>query len=262
MKRGLLCIFVLFSILLMVSVSAIDTEIKIKTKPFHEVQVAVAKPVSASFESWANFRNYSDQYGDVNFTFSSDKEVFDLIVYIKKDNEKIMPRQTFYENFPAGDPIYLKIAPEGFEFIETPEEEIEELNETVELNETESQMNETESQITGAVIFGEGGIFSKRVTYYIMGGVLLLGVAAFIFLKFKKRSKKPKDIKVTKLSELQAEKKEKIGNQQSVIEDAEKKIKEAQEDIRKIKNEDKIKEAKQKLMEDEKELMRLREGKE
>lgn len=262
MKRGLLYIFILFSILLMVSVSAIDTEIKIKTKPFHEVQVAVAKPSSTSFESWGNFKNYSDQYGDVLFVFSSNKEVFDLIVYIKKDNEKIMPRQTFYDNFPAGEPIYLEIAPSGFEFIETPGEIIEELNETIELNETESQMNETESQITGSVIFGEEGIFSKRITYYIIGGVLLLGAAVFVFFKFKKRSKKPKEIKVTKLSELQAEKKEKIDDKQSIIEDAEKKIKEAQEDIRKIKNEDKIKEAKQKLEDDEKELMRLREGKE
>ena len=184
MKRGLLFIFVLFTVVFMFSVSAIDTEIKIKTKPFHEVQVAVAKPSSSTFESWGNFRNYSDQYGDVLFVFSSNKEVFDLIVYIKKDNEKIMPRQTFFDNFPAGDPIYLEIAPSGFEFIETPEEIVEELNETIETNETTEISDETESQMTGSVIFGGEGIFSKRITYYIIGGVLLLGAAVFIFLKF------------------------------------------------------------------------------
>jgi len=257
MKRGLFCIFVLFTVLFTISVSAIDTEIKIKTLPFHEVQVAVAKPLSSAFESWGNFKNYSDQYGDVSFIFSSEKVSFDLIIYIKKDNEKIMPRQAFLENFPAGDPIYLEIAPYGFEFIETPGEIIEETNETIEINETESEM-------TGSAILGEDGLLSGGKIYYIIGGLLFLVIAFFAFKIIRKKlgaSKQPKEVKIKKLSELQAEKKEKLNDKQSIIEDAESKIKEAQEDIRKIINEDKIKDAKKKLIDDEKELMRLRGGK-
>jgi len=258
-KVKLFYIFILLVLLSVVQVSAIDTEIKIKTLPFHEVQVAVAKPMSSTFESWGNFKNYSDQYGDVSFVFSSDKYTFDLIVYIKKDNEKIMPAQRFLENFPVGDPIYLEIAPAGFEFIETPGEVIEEVE-----NETIIEENEIEPEVTGSAIriFGEEGIFSKKITYYIIGIIILLGVGAFVIIKIiKKRPKTSKDIKIKKLSELQDEKKEKLQDKEGIIEDAEKKIKEAQEDIRKIRNEGKIKEARQKLIDDEKELVKLREGK-
>lgn len=258
MKRmKLVCFSVLFMFLfVMPMMSAIDTEIKIKTLPFHEVQVAVAKPNSVSFESWGNFKNYSDQYGDVSFVFSSDKDSFDLIIYIKKDNEKIMPRK-FLEGFIAGDSIYLEIAPSRFTFIETPSDEIVE-----EVNVSENMTQEGEdSQLTGSAIFGEDGLLSGGKIYWIIGGLLLLVAAFFIFKIIRKKIKFPKvskEIKIKKLSELEAEKKEKVSDDRSIIEDAEKKIKEAQEDIRKLRSDDKIKEAKKKIIEDEKELMRLR----
>jgi len=256
-KVRLFYIFILLLFLFIVQVSAINTEIKIKTLPYHEVQVAVAKPMSSTFESWGNFKNYSDQYGDASFIFSSDKYAFDLIVFIKKDNEKIMTPQKFLESFPAGEPIYLEIAPAGFEFIETPGEVIEEVE-----NETIIEENVVEPEVTGSAVFGEGGILSKKVIIYVIGTIILLGIGAFVIIKIiKKKPKTSKDIKIKKLSELQDEKKEKVQDKEGIIEDAEKKIKEAQEDIRKIRSEDKIKEARQKIIEDEKELMRLRQGK-
>ncbi|MCK5043510.1 hypothetical protein KAR52_00730 [Candidatus Pacearchaeota archaeon] len=263
----LLCFSVLFMFLFAIPMmSAIDTEIKIKTMPFHEVQVSVSKPMSQVFESWGNLKNHSDRYGDVSFVFSSDKYSFDLIVFIKKDNEKVMPPQKFLENFPAGEPIYFEIAPSGFTLIETPSTEIiEEVNVTE--NVTIGGEGE-DSQLTGSAIFGEDGLLSGGKIYYITGGLLLLIAAFFIFkiirkkIKFPKSPKQPKEIKIKKLSELEAEKKEDVRDDRKIIEDAEKKIKEAQEDIRKLRSEDKIKEAKKKIIEDEKELMRLRSGKE
>jgi hypothetical protein len=243
-------------------ISAIDTEIKIKTLPFHEVQVTIMKPMSPSFESWGNFQNYSDQYGDVSFIFSSNKYNFDLKVFIKKDNEKIMPPQKFLENFPAGEPIYLEIAPGGFQLLKNPANEIN-LSENITIEDEDRETEE--SQLTGAAVFGEDGLLSGGRLYYIIGGLLLLVVAFFIFRIMRKKiklSKNPKEIKIKKLSELQAEQKEGVHSNQQIIEDAEKKIKEAQEDIRQIKSDDKIKEAKKKIIEDEKELMRLRSGKE
>ena len=62
-KVKLFYIFVLLVLVSVIQVSAIDTEIKIKTVPFHEVQVAVAKPMSATFENWGNFKNYSRHPG-------------------------------------------------------------------------------------------------------------------------------------------------------------------------------------------------------
>lgn len=246
-------------------ISAIDTNIKIKTMPYHEVQITAFNPSSSSFESWGSLKNYSDQYGDATFTFSSDKYNFNLIVFIKKDNEKVMAPKKFLENFEAGEPIYLEVATSGFEFIETPTEI--EINET-ELDENETIQNETivgegSEPVTGFAIFGEGSIFSNKMFYIITGIILLIAIGGFfIFKNMKKTKKTPKEIKIKKLSELKEEKKESIKDNKSIIEDAERKIREAQEDIRKIKNEDKIKDAKKKLIEDQKELMRLREGKE
>ena len=263
MKRmRLLCFSVLFMFLfVMPMISAIDTEIKIKTLPFHEVQVAVAKPMSIAFESWGNFKDYSNQYGDVSFVFSSDKYNFDLLVFIKKDNEKIMPPQKFLENFPAGEPIYLEIAPGGFTFIETPSDEIPDEVNVSENMTAEGEDGEEDSQLTGSAIFGEDGFLSGGKIYYIIGGLLFLVAAFFIFKIIRKKikfPKNPKEIKIKKLSDLENEKKEKVSGDRTIIEDAEKKIREAQEDIKKLRGEDKIKEAKKKIIEDERELMRLR----
>ena len=180
-----------------------------------------------------------------------------------KSTEKIV-----YERFDdntAGEPLYLTLFPQGSEIIRNFEvvanqtlEENSTINETI--NET-LEGDEEETKITGSAFFGEEGFFSTNTTYYVSGVIILFGVGAFVFFKLKKKSKTSKEIKLKKLNELQTEKKEELHDNKEIIEDAEKKIKEAQEDIRKIRNEDKIKEAKKKLIEDEKELMRLREGK-
>lgn len=261
MKKSLWYVIVL-ACLFIPMISAIDTAITIKTIPYHEVQITAFNPSTSSFESWGSLKNYSDQYGDASFTFSSDKYNFNLIVFIKKDNEKVMAPKKFLDNFEAGEPIYLEVAPSGFEFIETPNQ----VEEEIELIENETIQNETiedSEPVTSFAIFGEGGLFSINTFYVVTGIILILGIAGFfLFKKMKKGIKTPKEIKIKKLSELNQEKKEDIRDNRAIIEDAERKIREAQEEIRKIKNEDKIKEAKKKLIEDQKELMRLREGKE
>ncbi len=256
----------IFSLLVLVFlvqvISAIDTEITVKTLPDHEVQVAVSNPDSSAFELFERFIGTSDEYGDVSFIFSSEEPNFNLILFIKKNNRTVISKK-YSDNFIAGELIYIELAPSNFEFIKAPGNESSEnlenqtTNETLEENETE-----TRAKITGSAIFGEEGVFSNKTTYYISGAIILFVVGAFVFFKSKKKLKIPNEIKVKKLSELQDEKKEKFQDKEQIIEDAERKIKEAQEDIRKIRNEDKIKEARNKLAEDERELTRLREGRE
>jgi len=189
-----------------------------------------------------------------------------LILFVKKNNEKVISKK-FEEDYVSGEPIYIELAPEWFEFIETPvnETSLEEnstiINETLEENLTVSEVEENEqeedSKLTGSVIFWEGESLPKRVAYYGIG-ILVLSLVGFMCIKILKKKKKEPELQ--KPEKKQDEKKE-VKNDKELIEDAERKIKEAQEEIKKIKNEDKIKEAKRKIIEDEKELMRLREGK-
>lgn len=278
-KKLIFCLVTFF--LLMQITSAVDTEIKVKTLPNHEVQLTTSKANIVSFSVIENFKKNSDEYGDVMFMSSSDEQTFNIIIYLKKNNEKITVNNftnpyILLDNV-AGTPVYLELAPAWFVFIKTPvnktnvsEESENATIENITSDENESEVfieteeeieQETEVQLAGSVIFGDKGFFSKKTIYYVIGIIVLL--IGFMAVKtMRKKLTGPKEIKIKKLSEVMEEKKKKFNTDKEIIENAEKKIKDAQEDIRKIKNQDKIEQAKKKIIEDEKELMKLRQGKE
>ena len=276
-------IFVLVTFLfLMQIISAVDTEIKVKTLPNHEVQIVVLESESITSPVLGRFKNNSDEYGDVSFTYFSSTNFNSIMIFIKKDNEKIISKK-FTENYVLGTPVYFELAPAWFEFIETPTANVSEFdnqtieNSTVEGNESEVLIEsesqevseEAGSQITGAPIFGDNGFLTKKTISYTVGIIALL-IGFFVIKTMRKKLKVPKEVKVKKLNKAINQKKEKpktneekrFNTNEEIIIDAEEKIKEAQEDIRKIKNEDKIKEAKKKIIEDQERLIRLRQGKE
>lgn len=277
-RRSLYVLFFYLVVVLLVSptVLAIDTPIKIKTLVKHEVQATVYDVDSSSFKALKFFKAESDQYGDVEFVFSSNVKSFNLVIYVKKNGEKIMPPERFLD-LSAGEPLDIRIAPAYFNFIETPLNESEltnSSNETSSSNESsfgsedpseasgEKLIDDSSDKgITGAAIVGEGGIMSKTLLYSVIIIVVLVVLSVIIYL-FANRRKNPVEPKVRKLSELKDERKEQIEDYREVIEDAERKIREAQEEIRKMKNQSKIKEMEKKLREDQAHLERLREGKE
>ena len=263
---GVIAIFLLIQV-----VSAYQTQIQIKTIPDREVQVIASKPSSSSFEAIGNpMKGISDQYGDVTIIFDSDAAVFNLIVNVKKNGEKVMPPRKFEDGFSAGDKIYLEVVPEGFEIIETPVNETIEENQTVVENVTgnlaieETDSNNTSKGVTGSVIFTADGSLSPwlKYTLYILGILIILLTIAFVVLRILKNRREPKEIRVRKLSEINNERQERIDDNKAVIEDAERKIREAQEELRALKNQDRIKDVKRKIEEDERELLRLRRGEE
>ncbi len=274
-KKLFFCLVIFF--LLVHVTSATDTDIKIKTIPGDEVQATMYDSKSASFSVLPGgaFKGITDEYGDFSFVFATEKEEFNIIIYIKKDGEKRMESEKIL-NHPAGENLELRLAPDWFEFIETPINGTLEKNETIkDITTNESELENqtigeitpeeikegTQPQMAGSAIFGDKGFLSKKAIYYIIGiVVLLIGFILAGTLRTKLRGSK--EIKIKKLSEMQGEKKEKIKDKKEIIEDAERKIKEAQEDIRKIKSNDGIEKAKKKIIEDEKELIRLRKERE
>ena len=87
MKKFLVIVFLCIFVLQVVS--AIDTEIKIKTLPYHEVQVVAIDPSSSSFLIYERYIGYSDRYGDLLFNFSFTQPKFNLRIFLKKDNENV-----------------------------------------------------------------------------------------------------------------------------------------------------------------------------
>ena len=261
-------IFGLVVLILLVQItSALDTEIKIKTLPDHKVMISTLKPGEV-YSLIKSFHENSGASGEVSVVLSSAVDNFDISVWVKQDNQVIISEK-FENQYPSGTPVVLELYPEWYtkpggetENVSLEENTTTSSENTAIINETETNIKEESenSEIVGFVIFGEQGFLSNKTIYYIIGIIALL-IGFLLIRKIKKKSKFPKEIKIRKLSEVFSEKNNN-NNDNKTIEDAERKIKEAQEEIRRIKNDDKIKEAEKKLLEDQKELKRLREGKE
>ena len=206
--------------LLVPVVVATDLEIKIKTMPDHEVQAVLLKTESITSEVLARFKNTSDKYGDVSFTYTGNSNFGAIKIFIKKDNQKVIDKKFTGEEVEA-NPVSLELAPSWFVFLETPVNET--LNETLDDNSTiidnetndevlpaliENQGTETGSSLTGSTFFGEGGFLSKKTLYFTLGVVVLLIGFLSVGL-IRKKMGAPREIKIKKLSEFEAERKDK-----------------------------------------------------
>jgi hypothetical protein len=270
MKRGNILIFLVLGLFLFSSVSAATSQIKVKTLPFHDVVLSIMSPDEISSTKYETFKGITDYYGDISFDYSSNEhKKFRIYLFVKMDGKNVIMK-TDSEIYNIGESIEIRETANGFELRETPSKEIEQnlteisetqnnteiLNQTAQNSELDSE-NKT-SKITGFVSKSLE-IAKNKFVYYSVLGVLILGIFVFFIMK---KAGKPKE----KYFDEDYKKKS--------LADAERKIKEAQEEIRKLKgdtgeDEDaeeaerkrKIAEIKKKLIEDEKALMDLRKGK-
>jgi len=176
MKKGALSIVILIALLIPL-VSAEDTEIKVKTLPYHEVQLTTYD--SGKLES---FKGESDRFGDVIFT-STASRAFNIIVFIKWDGETITTK-TLNDEFPPGETVEITAAPPGAKLLDTPTPEPEEVEEVVEEvpeiteeiveevpEETQEEITEeTDASITGfSVLTDSIGKYGKNAVFYVIG---------------------------------------------------------------------------------------------
>jgi FtsZ-interacting cell division protein ZipA len=107
--------------------------------------------------------------------------------------------------------------------------------------------------LTNFVIFGEEGFISQTTIYIIIGIIILIALILIAFKFGKRKSQdgyynhKEKDIRITKLSELNSRKKDDSEKTNKEIFEAEKKLHEAEKEINKIRNRDKIDSLKQEI---------------
>lgn len=284
-----LCALILMTIPI---ISAAETEITIYTLPNHEALVRILNPEYDSLYVLDNFRYNTNSNGKIFFTFEASRQTFDISILLVKNGEKVAEKR-FEGTFTSGYPVELEYYPGEEEEPETTNETLQEQANQTQTNETETTINEnpsnenetlnetfeipeistenfkSEKEKVTAFSIQDGRLSIAPKGFLYILGLVVLAVLIFIGIKhshhIEKRLKegkesKKKEIKIKKMSDLNKKKSERLKDQEEKIERAKKMIEDAQAEINKMKNPNqaKIDEIKRRLIEDEKELLRLR----
>ena len=136
----MIAVFALMLVLPMVL--AFPTTIDIKTLPNHDVDITFLAPGEGGYTVYNKTKGFSNLYGDLTVEFEVNKNTFDVGVFVKDNNGKKVIYKRFSEGYGSGDKIYLEVAPEGYEFEENPFGDLEAPEESEEV--VEEVGNETE----------------------------------------------------------------------------------------------------------------------
>ncbi len=257
MKKVIVALFILLVALSFIS--ATESKITIKTYPRHYVRLTLYTSSGGGTEYGEQVAGLSNRYGDLVLNLSTTASRFGIIAFVGLDENSYIYTDKFSQDYSPGEDISLRIAPESMDLPETPEEGAVVVTQPVlpsEVNETNLTENESvvsdegkslTSKISGYAIDGRNIIVKQK--YYFIGGVFLVGI--ILFFTFG-RKKKAFNVEPNNHSDAK------------FLAEAERKLKEAQEEVQKLRGgkEEKIAEAKKKLIADEQELMRLRRGEE
>lgn len=252
-------------------VSAIDTQINVKTLANHKVSIFVIAP-EETYRLLESFHILANGTDIVSAIYKGEEDTIKVNVKITKDGKTVI-FEKFDDEFRAGENLYLKVIPGD---ISTNYLEDEKANETKEagnnetLNTTEQNISTTLATeektinsssskkfgISGSAILGEIKKYTK--VYYIIGIILIVTVIVFFIWRSgvigKVGDKFSSDSSSYDYEPIKYNFKDKE------IDTLEKKMKSIQSEINVIKNQKKISEAEKKLEEDRRSLDRLKKG--
>ncbi|MCW8966658.1 MAG: hypothetical protein OQK82_08250 [Candidatus Pacearchaeota archaeon] len=243
------------------------TVLEIQTFPGYEIYISAINPVVTASNDFIKepIKTFTGEYGQIKIEYDIDDSTFDLGLLLKDGAKTVIPF-TRFGKYVKDTTINITFLPEGttIENLNLPAKEIpveteivenisNEINQTEMANESlrqEPQINITEDTnqtgiikgvlLNGYAIYENNHMIFDIMTYLI--GASVLGVP--IYMLAKKRKKKKGE-------------KEGIIEGEDELSKAEAKLKEAKEKVESLKG-NKIDEVKKRLIEDEKELMRLR----
>ena len=251
-------VVVLFSL-----VSALPTDINIKTLPYHNVLVTVSQD-SAVLE---RFKGSSDYFGDISFTYSSTLRTFDVFVQVDTLGGERVYGPEYYPAQKSGEKLQVDLYPSDYVFPALPNktEKAPVENVSVDSNATSSDNStdvaaititgeaskDSESKtnfFTNFAIVDENGKMNSsfKIILYIIGAVIILSIIFFLIKRFGKKDNYGKishtdNVQVKKLSEVVSERKDREKNpNKEEISVAERKLREAQIELNRAKNKDKI----------------------
>jgi len=253
MVRKLAC----FLALILISMAAVSaaTDIKIKSLPLRNISVLIfdANQVYSLDTSYHTSTNIN---GNANVTYTGSISKINIGVKINQDNIYHL----FDDKFDAGQQINLNVIP-GEMSSSTGKTEEENVTENITENATESNLtedvvsnttgNESKKGFLSGLSISE---FTKKfkIVYYIIGIIVVAGIV-FLFIKFKGQIFK-RDIAYNYKSLSNKDLSKELVN-------AENKLKEAQNEINKLKNKDRIDTMERKIEQDKLELEKLKDGK-
>lgn len=287
MRGKIILIFISF--LLLASLVSASTTLEIKTLPDHEIfiteidafqseNVAVSSPI----------HTFTGKKGIIEIEYTPEKQTYKLGLILKKDNKRVISYQVLEEIFHDNEMASIEFLPSGMTWEEVSgsiEEEQEEVQETIsnkteetetnttnetstETTELETETNESQEDVennetnktgvfTGILINGYTTIQENKslisVASYFIGAVILI---VPIYLIFKRRKNKKGLINIVS-DKIKKSDDEDDDKDEDVIKKAEEDLKKAKERMKELKGK-KIEAAKRKIIEDEKELLRLK----
>ena len=280
MKKFIFVVLVLALVLFLPLVAAVKTDITVKTDPKYYVNIKVDNPSTG--EKVDHYFTKPDATGVVFFSVSTVIETIDVEIIVS-DVSNVIVKQFQEGNHPAGEAINLDFTEEGASenLTDTAAEE----NSTSESGNVSEAASEAVAEeavadekvsdenvssetsggtTTGSIVSGGVDVLKKvpKWGYYVVGGVLVAFLVVFFVMKSGFSFKSHHEPKGGEEFRIVGRNNPNLAEE---IERAEKKIKEAQEEIEKFKRkeemEDRIKSAEKRLEEDKKELEKLREQK-
>ena len=260
MLKRVLCALILSLVLVLPLVSA-SVQINVKTYPNHKVFVSVLDSEQL-FSLLESYQAMSDSEGKVSVTFAGAQKEIKLIIKVTENGEKIALENFGNDQFSTSSPIYVLVTPEessaDYEDEWSPVTEV--ANETAEnatgasgeASSIEESNSSSGGMITGLVSSAKEIVTSKK-TYYILGSAIAAVLLLFLFFRVGMPA-----IKGWKASSSFSSPKPSYAFSNQMIENAERKIREAQAEINRFKNQNRITLAEKKLAQDKEDLEKLR----
>jgi hypothetical protein len=278
-KVFLILVFV-FSILSVSFISALDTQITLKVNPNAEVDLKVLNP--ETIQPYQAFFVNSSEAGLVKVTFSGDVGLIAISAVVRKEGKIVQYiKASDYGNFSTSGPIdidtLIKIETANTTVVNLTLNSSENANttETVIQNSTINasglnsalvgkvvgDINATnKSSVFSGVFDGIKSINYKKglkITGYVVLGIVVLAVIFLVVTRLKSRMPfstkqlKSPQTATAKLSERELERE---------LQEKERKLKDAQTEINKLKNQGKISEIEKRIEAERKEIEKLRKG--
>lgn len=181
-KRILPIIVVLMFVFLPV-VAAVETEIQVKTEPYHGVTFVILAN-SEKYSLITTLSGFSYAKGIATVTHSGTEENIGISIIVKDGEETVLVNKKFLD-IATGKTHYFVVTGTEQEEVDGPFEEIvtEEIIEEPTAEETSEEVEdipEITGQVTGTE---EDSGFGGNTVFYIIGVVVLVGIVGLIFAK-------------------------------------------------------------------------------
>lgn len=221
-NKGVAIIFMMLIVLVQFA-SALDTKILVRSEPFHNIILRIQNPVTKS--EMLSVYGKTNVSGTVAFNYTTSNDKLDFTIIVRLFGETVLTKE--FDDITARPLITLSTYNESEESVPattiepettTPTENNLTTNSSIV---TQDNPEDEASSITGRSISSdETKIFSSKILYYILGGILLAG----IFMMILRRSRNSKSTPPHELT---------VSDE---LDDIEKKLRDASREIRDLKN--------------------------